>query len=296
MQNFIIKGIFISLLLVKSMVGSAQFLELDTIYNVTNSMGDDIYPNWSEDGSKLVYQSNRNGNWDIYKYDLENGSTIQLTSSPANEEYPTLFNKGKRLVYTSDASGKDQLYFLDLIDKGQSFVINREITTKAASIPSSEYLMYCLGYDDISKQWGIYRYEFRYKTLKLIEQLKNDKNLVKVSNDEELLMFVSRNTKKSFDQLNIINWYGEQQSIFSDFNFSDPVWEPSGLKIIFISDKDNPKGELYSIWKDGSHLERLTNDTLQVKNPVISPDGKKLAVSVLIDNVFDIFIIPFEDY
>jgi Tol biopolymer transport system component len=83
---------------------------------------------------------------------------------------------------------------------------------------------------------------------------------------------------------------------FQDFNIIDPEWFPGGLKIIFVSDKDDKAGEIYTIWKDGSHLERLTNDSLIIKNPVVSPTLKYMAVSVLVDGGFDLFVIPLEDY
>jgi Tol biopolymer transport system component len=59
---------------------------------------------------------------------------------------------------------------------------------------------------------------------------------------------------------------------------------------------ENDNGDIYTIWKDGSHLERWTNDTIVYRNPTVSHDGSKLAVSVKQDKGFDIFILPVEDF
>jgi TolB protein len=44
--------------------------------NVTNHPAEDRYPAWSPDGQHLAFQSNRDGNWEIYSLALE---TKQLT-------------------------------------------------------------------------------------------------------------------------------------------------------------------------------------------------------------------------
>ncbi len=274
----------------------AQYLEVNPIYNITKKFGDDLFPSWSEDGTKLVFQSNRNGNWDIYQFNLKTDTIVQLTNTSANEKIPIMLNKRNQLAYTSDVSGEDQVYFFNFSTSTEKPIFEREINSKAASFPASEYLLYSLGFDKLSKEWGLYRYEFKYPSLKYIFPLKTDKFLPKVSSDAEYILLVTENDEKSIDQLNIINWYGNVINEFIDYNFIDPSWYPGGLKIMFISDMDNKKGELYTIWKDGSHLERLTNDTLSMKNPVVSPTAKYMAVSVLLEEGYDIFVIPLEDY
>ncbi|RMH19450.1 MAG: hypothetical protein D6701_05000 [Gemmatimonadetes bacterium] len=61
-------------------------------------------------------------------------------------------------------------------------------------------------------------------------------------------------------------------------NFA-PYWHPSGEKIIFSSNMDDPRGrdfELYMINVDGTGLERITHSPGFDGFPVFSPDGTKL--------------------
>jgi len=294
--KLILIGFFLHLLILSSLDGVAQFLQIDSSYNITKSKGNDLFPSWSEDGSKLVFQSNRAGNWDVFEYELNTGKTIQLTNETANEQYPALLPNNDKLAFTSDKNDDEHLYFLNMKTGEQNRIFSREITAKAASFTSSGYQLYCLGYDATTKKWGIYRFEFKYNSLKLIRSLSDDSSLPQVSKDGEFVLYEELNPADRIREINIINWYGETEKIISGFNAFDASWDPAGLKIIFISDMDSPEGELYTIWRDGSHLERLTNDTMTLRNPVISPDRKQLAVSVLLDNGFDIFIIPFEDF
>jgi len=290
------KELILLLLLFSDMDAVAQYLQIDPSFNITKEKGDDLSPSWSKDGQNLVFQSNREGNWDIYLFEVETGITERLTNDTANEQYPVLLQKNDRLAFTSDKTGNDQLYFLNINDGKQNLIFDREIPSKASSFPFSEYQLYCLGFNESANKWGIYRYEFKYNSLRFIKSLTDDSSIPRVSNEGEFILYEEMNQAKRTREINIINWYGGTVKVISGFNSYDASWAPGGLKIIFVSDMDNREGELYTIWKDGKHLERLTNDGLTVRNPVISPDNKKLAVSVLFKDGFEIFIIPFEDY
>ena len=61
-------------------------------------------------------------------------------------------------------------------------------------------------------------------------------------------------------------------------NFA-PYFTPDGKRIIFASNRDDPKGrdfELYLVNVDGSRLERVTFNPTFDGFPMFSPDGKKL--------------------
>jgi len=289
-------GFYLLSLLFLEQEGVAQFLKIDTSYNITKTNGNDLYPSWSGDGRKLAFQSDRNGHWDIYQFEISSSTIVQLTYDTANEQYPVLLQKNNKLVFNSDKTGQEHLYFLNIETGDQERIFNREILAKAATFPTSEYQMYCMGFNVLKKEWGIYRFEFKYGSLRFIKSLTDDSGFPKVSANGNLILFEDINRTNKYRELNIINWYGETEKVISGFNSYDASWDPKGLKIVFVSDMDNNKGELYTIWKDGTHLERITNDTLTVRSPVISPNGKQLAISVLLDEGFDIFIIPFEDY
>jgi Tol biopolymer transport system component len=58
-----------------------------------------------------------------------------------------------------------------------------------------------------------------------------------------------------------------------------PYWHPSGEKIIFASNMDDPSGrdfDLYLINEDGTGLERITYLDGFDGFPVFSPDGRYL--------------------
>jgi Tol biopolymer transport system component len=66
----------------------------------------------SHDGKWLVYDSNRGGNYDIYKVRAEGGEPIQLTSDPANDFGPSWSPDDRELVFHSTRSGTRDLYLM----------------------------------------------------------------------------------------------------------------------------------------------------------------------------------------
>ena len=66
----------------------SQIISIDTSKNISRSLGDDMAAEWSHDCNKLIYQSNRNGNWDIFQYDITLDTTMQLTYNSSNEQNP----------------------------------------------------------------------------------------------------------------------------------------------------------------------------------------------------------------
>ena len=61
---------------------------------------------------KIVFQSDRSGNEDIFVVDHD--GVKQITTNPAHDGYPVFSPDGKEIVFESNRSGKFELYISDL--------------------------------------------------------------------------------------------------------------------------------------------------------------------------------------
>ena len=61
-------------------------------------------PDWSPDGSKIVFESNRDGDWDIYIMNQDSSEVINLTNNNANDGYPAFSPKFSPMAETTDKS------------------------------------------------------------------------------------------------------------------------------------------------------------------------------------------------
>ncbi len=57
---------------------------------VTDSPAADLNPSWSSDGEYLVFQSDREGDWNLYLLSLADGQVARLFDSVSNGEHPAL--------------------------------------------------------------------------------------------------------------------------------------------------------------------------------------------------------------
>jgi len=71
---------------------------------------DQIEP--ATDGDTVVWQDNRNGNWDIYAYDLNTSKEVQITSDPSDQTNPDVDNGV--VVWQDKRDGNWDIYAYDL--------------------------------------------------------------------------------------------------------------------------------------------------------------------------------------
>lgn len=72
--------------------------------------GNDLRPVWSPDGEAVVFMSTRNGNMELYRLSLRDGSLIQLTDDPAQDGLPAISPDGRLVLFASDRGGVWRLY------------------------------------------------------------------------------------------------------------------------------------------------------------------------------------------
>ena len=273
-----------------------QHLDVSRGVNITTGPGDDLFPVWSKDGQNILFQTKRNGSWDIYRYSVQKDSSVALVATEADEQHPVYFERESKIVFDSDHNGSQSLYYMDLSSGSRSLLFDRGIACRQAVFTSTEKLVYFTGYDEIERQWQIYSFEFYYENLNRLTSGSWDDQVPAVSPDEDRVIFIRDAGEYPPGRLHLMNWYGEDEAPVMEIHASEPSWDPSGLKIYFISRHENRKGDLYSCWFDGSHLERITRGEYELRTPSVSPDGRFIAISVRQDDGFDIFLVPFEEY
>jgi len=282
---------FVIIMLCTPTISSAQTYTIDTSNNISRSRGDDLSPAWSADGKKLLYQSNRNGNWDIFIYDTLLDSTVQLTYDTIDEQNPGWYPESDLIYFDAGAGEECYLYKLNP-DTGVSVpLFNRKISCRNASFTSAGRMMYFLGYNKRTEKWNLYSYHFIYDNLNQLTKNGQDILFFDLSPDAKKVLYGYETYPYPYKRLRIMNWYGEKGEVLDTYNITAASWHPGGLKIYFVSDKDKLNGEMYSTWKDKTHLHQLTDDNWKIRDFAIAPDGRTIAGSVLLDGNYEIIII-----
>ena len=81
---------------------------------VVASTREDSRGSWSPDGTQIVFNSDRNGDMNLYLYSLQNHSYRQITKGPGGDFQPQWSLDGKRLVFFSSRAGNADIWSLDI--------------------------------------------------------------------------------------------------------------------------------------------------------------------------------------
>lgn len=70
---------------------------------LTDSPGSDAWPRWSPDGETIVFESDRDGNPEIYRMSADGGTDLRrLTDDPGEDRFPTWSPNGQSIAYEHD--------------------------------------------------------------------------------------------------------------------------------------------------------------------------------------------------
>ena len=86
------------------LIRSGGSIATGTPRNITGRAGYDNQPFFSPDGRSVYYTSQREGQTDIFRYDLAAGSSTQVTRTPENEYSPTVMPDGKHFSVIRDST------------------------------------------------------------------------------------------------------------------------------------------------------------------------------------------------
>lgn len=83
---------------------------------LTDGLGDERQPCWSPDGSKIAFQSYRDGSYHIWMINKDGSELKQVTSGYYDEREPQWSPDGKRIIFSSDRAGNYDIWEVPLAD------------------------------------------------------------------------------------------------------------------------------------------------------------------------------------
>jgi len=72
---------------------------------LTYDSGDDGFPDWSPDGAKLTFSSDRAGDYDAYVMNTDGSDQVRLTTNPDFDGFSTWSPDGSQISFTSKRTG-----------------------------------------------------------------------------------------------------------------------------------------------------------------------------------------------
>lgn len=152
--------------------GAGAYIVVFSEFQVTSNTGSqqnpDIYEYGSDAEYAIVYQDNRNGNWDIYLYDSRlSQPEIPITQNLANQISPKIFND--IIVWQDDRNGNWDIYMYNITSKIETQITNNSAIQINPAIDGNHIVWQ----DDRNGNPGIYMFDLETQTEQVIETLRH---------------------------------------------------------------------------------------------------------------------------
>ena len=80
---------------------------------LTSAVGADVEPDWSPNGARIVFRSERDGNAEIYVMNANGSGVVRLTNNPATDMQPVWSPDGTRIAFVSSRAGAPEIYVMN---------------------------------------------------------------------------------------------------------------------------------------------------------------------------------------
>jgi len=295
-MQIITRNVIIIVLLLANCVAKAQYINPDSGIVVSDHYGDELNANWSPDGAMLLFNLIVDEENQLCIYDFERDTVVIISVNRVNFRNPVWHPDGDKIVFDSSHEGHDFLYVINVNSGAITNLLNRDIRCREASFSNSSRQVYFTGFDEIGNSWEIYSYDFIYDNLNKITDSKFGTTDPVISHNGKHIIASKTDPFNGSVSLELLNWYGEKEGGVRSFEGENVAWDKAGLKFYFVKKESDSLRELYSIWKDGTHIEKLTESNFDIATPAISPDGNRAAVSIRNDLGWDIIVVSLDDY
>ncbi|GAK58088.1 WD40-like Beta Propeller [Candidatus Vecturithrix granuli] len=224
---------------------------------------------------KIVFQSDRSGNVDIYVMNADGSDLVQLTHDKSDDEYPVWSPDGQQIAFKSNRNGNFDIYVMDADGSNQ-----RQITNDPAN--------------DEDPAWSpdgtrIVFHSDRKGSMEVFVMNADGSDVTQLTDTigkNGIPAWSPDGTRIAYTGNRYLGWnvYVMDVDGSNDRRLTDghgacrPDWSPDSTHIAFVSKEGDGKGEIWVMPSDASTKTRLTTDEAYYDYyPAWSPDGRYIA-------------------
>jgi Tol biopolymer transport system component len=250
----------------------------------------ETYPNWSPDGSKILFTSARDGNWELYVMDTDGTNLQRLTHNQVIDVEGKWSPDGNKILFTS---GEDfdnyEIYQMDADGSNVIRLTNNSVPEMCAEwSPDGSLISF------VSSGNG--------EDIFLMDSDGNNKRPLVTralhdfdpswSPDGKYIAFQTAYDNNN-DEIAVVEIAtGEITRLTTTLGWdSTPCWKADSVNsffpgvIAFSNTPPDDNNEIYIINADGTGLQRLTNRPGRDAGPSWSPDATEIAFYTHYDNL-----------
>ncbi len=240
--------------------------------NITNSGTTDTSPNYSPDGAKIIFTTDRDGNDEIYRMNADGSNPVRLTNNSASDVSPNFSSDGLSIVFVSNRDGNNEIYKMNSDGTNQV-----RLTTEAANdivptySPDGSKIIF------VTERLGsrrLFTMNADGSNQQVISNIAGFYNRPSYSPDGQKIIFVY-GADVTAQTIWTMNADGTNRAQFP-VGRSSPSYSPDGAKVVYVCCFAN--GQLMdgvrSVNADGGSAQNLTlgaQDDLPDWQPILAP-------------------------
>ncbi|MBN1935852.1 MAG: PD40 domain-containing protein [Anaerolineae bacterium] len=242
---------------------------------------------------RIVFTSNRYGNYDIFSMNADGGGVQRLTSTSANDRHPSWSPGGSQIVFAREiGTGNFDIYVMNADGSGQTRIVQHTANDMwPAWSPSGEWIAF---QSNRNGDYDLYLVKPDGSDLRAIVRYAG-------AHDEHPSWFADgqrvafqSNRGGGYWQIYSVNLGGgdEMHHAASGDNQQEPARSPVADRFVFVS---NHTGNLELYHSLGNSRTQLTDAATEDRSPCWSPDGQTIAFVSNKGGKYDIYIVSFAD-
>lgn len=228
---------------------------------LTNTTSDNRYASYNKEGKLIIFESNRNGNWQIYSMDVNGNNQRRVISSEFNDRRPTWHPYKNIILFESDRSGYNDLYTYDFDTR----------TLKKLPIPLKGNKSFASFNPNGTEL--IFNYKVSDNNFNINVVSTNGKRLKTVINNafanlyprftprgDAFTYFSKKKTKNVNNEIFVYNIILKKEARLttSTENNYHSSWSNNGQRIIYATAFEDEKSDIYVMNKNGKSKRPIT--------------------------------------
>ena len=219
---------------------------------------------------KIIFSSDRGGNFDIYTMHLDGSNLVQLTNDEGFDGQPAYSPDGKSIIFISNRSGNNDIYRMNADGTDVT-----QLTDDPGSdlfpawIPTTSFITFSSDRDD---NFDIYVMEEDGSGQTAMYRGDSDATFSTWSSTAPLQAAIVSDHEGQPD-LYIGDDTGSMLRLTEIGGVLTPDWSSNGRFIIFAADDGKGNADIYIIRPDGSGLQAVTSEEARDYQPKWSPDN-----------------------
>jgi serine/threonine protein kinase len=233
-------------------------------------------------GTGLVYFSERERNFDLFKLDLESGAEMQLTVGGRADSYPSVSPDGRQVVFQSDRDGDFEIYVMDIDGSNLRQVTGNDVGDRLpAWSPDGEWVVFATEDSSNNTVYSLYQARPDGSDLQVLLNNGGFNSHPRYSPDGKTLVFTAGeyNDADTYE-IFLMDVASGSLTRLTDNNFKDssPNFSRDGSQIMFITSGEgnntSGKAAIAIMNRDGGNRRILYDGAGYETGANYSPDGQ----------------------